>query len=80
MADQQQIAFDYGESLIGYELDVLIDEQVEEGIWQGRCFADAPEIDGTVFVRGENVTVGEFTATEIIATQDYDLIGQAVEE
>ncbi len=80
MADQQQIAFDYGESLVGYELDVLIDEQVEEGIWQGRCFADAPEIDGTVFVRGENVSVGEFTPTEIIATQDYDLIGQVAEE
>jgi len=80
MADQQQIAFDYGESLVGYELDVLIDEQVEQGIWQGRCFADAPEIDGTVFVRGENLSVGEFTPTEIIATQDYDLVGQAAEE
>ncbi len=80
MADQQQIAFDYGESLVGYELDVLIDEQVEEGIWQGRCFADAPEIDGTVFVQGKNITVGEFMPTEIIATQDYDLIGRAVEE
>ncbi|MBL4884209.1 MAG: 30S ribosomal protein S12 methylthiotransferase RimO [Planctomycetaceae bacterium] len=79
MADQQQIAFEYGESLIGYELDVLIDEQIEEGLWQGRCFADAPEIDGTVFVRGENLTVGEYVPTEIVAIQDYDLVGQAAE-
>ncbi len=80
MADQQKIAFAYGESLVGYELDVLIDEQMEEGIWQGRCFADAPEIDGTVFVRGENLAVGDFVPTEITATQDYDLVGAAVEE
>ena len=79
MADQQQIAFEYGESLVGYELDVLIDEQLENGLWQGRCFADAPEIDGTVFVQGENLSVGEFVPTEIIATQDYDLVGQAAE-
>lgn len=79
MADQQQIAFEYGESLVGYELDVLIDKQIEESLWQGRMFADAPEIDGTVFVHGENVTVGEFVPVEIIATQDYDLVGEAVE-
>ena len=79
MADQQQIAFDYGESLVGYELDVLIDKKLEDGLWEGRCFADSPEIDGTVFVNGENLTIGEYVPTEIVGTQDYDLIGQAVE-
>lgn len=79
MADQQQIAFDFGESLVGYELDVLIDEQVGDDLWQGRTYADAPEIDGTVFVQGQNLTIGEFVPVEITATQDYDLVGEAVD-
>lgn len=77
MADQQEIAFEFGESLVGYELDVLIDEQADENLWIGRTYADAPEIDGTVFVHGENLTPGQFVPVEILATQDYDLVGQA---
>ncbi len=50
MALQQQIAFEFAESLIGYELDVLIDEESEDGGFVGRTFADAPEIDGCVRV------------------------------
>ena len=45
MALQQEIAFEYGDSLVGSEIDVLIDEQLEEGIWVGRGYMDAPEID-----------------------------------
>ncbi|WP_237225810.1 30S ribosomal protein S12 methylthiotransferase RimO [Rubinisphaera sp. JC750] len=77
MADQQEIAFEFGESLVGYELDVLIDEHVGDNVWMGRTFADAPEIDGAVYVQGEGLTVGEFTPVEIVGTQDYDLIGVA---
>lgn len=79
MADQQQIAFEFGESLVGYELDVLIDEQVEDNLWLGRTYADAPEIDGSVYVQGENLTVGQFMPVEITGTQDYDLIGEAID-
>ena len=46
----------------------------------GRTYADAPEIDGTVFVQGENLPTGEFVPVEILATQDYDLIGQVLED
>lgn len=79
MALQQEIAFEFGDSLVGYEVDVLIDEQVEDGLWSGRSFADAPEIDGTVFVTGENLEVGQRIPVEIQERRDYDLIGTAVE-
>ena len=75
MQHQQQIAFEYGDSLVGYELDVAIDEVVEEGVGIGRTFADAPEIDGTVLVTGEEVAVGEFVSVEITARDNYDLVG-----
>ncbi len=80
MACQQPIAFEHAESLIGYELDVLIDEQAEDGTLIGRTFADAPEIDGSVHVQmasapGEEPPVGEFLPVEITGREGYDLIG-----
>ena len=75
MALQQEIAFEYGDSLVGYELDVLIDEKVDDELWAGRSFADAPEIDGTVFIAGENLEVGQMVSVEILERKDYDLIG-----
>jgi ribosomal protein S12 methylthiotransferase len=75
MAVQQQIAFDFGDSLVGYELDVLIDEPAEDGLWIGRSYADAPEIDGVVYVRGEGLNPGEFVPVEITGRDEYDLVG-----
>ena len=80
MEIQQEIAFDFADSLIGYELDVLVDDEVEPGLWSGRTYADAPEIDSTVFVSGTNVSVGEYVPVEIMARDDYDLIGNVSDE
>jgi len=74
---QQQIAFEHADSMIGYELDILIDDQVEEGVYIGRSFADAPEIDSNVFVSGEDLEIGSFVPVEIVRREDYDLIGVA---
>jgi ribosomal protein S12 methylthiotransferase len=75
MALQQQIAFNFGDSLVGYELDVLIDEHLEGETWLGRSYADAPEIDGNVIVTGPGIKLGDFIPVEIDARQDYDLVG-----
>jgi ribosomal protein S12 methylthiotransferase len=75
MAIQQEIAFKFGDSLIGYELDAIIDSQVEEGVYLGRIFADAPEIDGNIYVTGEGINIGDMIPVEIVDRQDYDLIG-----
>ena len=75
MVLQQQIAFDFADSLVGYELDVLIDSQVEEGVWLGRCYADAPEIDANVIVTGENLKIGDIVPVVLERREDYDWIG-----
>jgi ribosomal protein S12 methylthiotransferase len=79
MALQQQIAFDFAESLVGYELDVLVDSQDETGALIGRTFADAPEIDASVMISGKSQElgdlVGQFVPVEITATAGYDLVG-----
>jgi ribosomal protein S12 methylthiotransferase len=65
---------------VGYEFDVLIDDQIDDETWVGRTFADAPEIDGNVYVKGAGLNCGEFLPVQIEARQDYDLVGSAVEE
>lgn len=75
MALQQQIGFDFAESLVGYELDAIIDSKVEEGVYAGRLYADAPEIDATIFVTGEDIQEGDIVPVEIVERRDYDLIG-----
>ncbi|HBH53019.1 MAG TPA: 30S ribosomal protein S12 methylthiotransferase RimO [Planctomycetaceae bacterium] len=80
MTLQQEIAFAHGDSLVGYELDVLLDAQVDDQTWVGRTFADAPEIDGQVFVEGVDLEVGTFVPVQIEGRQDYDLVGVAVDD
>jgi ribosomal protein S12 methylthiotransferase len=78
MALQQQVAFDFAESLVGYELDVLVDSVDETGNLVGRTFADAPEIDASVTISGESEQlkdlVGQFVPVEINGTDGYDLV------
>ncbi|MBL8810085.1 MAG: 30S ribosomal protein S12 methylthiotransferase RimO [Planctomycetaceae bacterium] len=75
MALQQEIAFEHAEKFIGYELDVLIDEDLGDGVYVGRTFADAPEIDANVIVTGAELQVGDMVPVEIMDREDYDLAG-----
>jgi ribosomal protein S12 methylthiotransferase len=59
-------------------LQVLIDEVDEEGAI-GRSFADAPEIDGCVYLNGEeNVKAGDLINVLIEHSDEYDLWGTKV--
>ncbi|MBI1314991.1 30S ribosomal protein S12 methylthiotransferase RimO [bacterium] len=72
---QQDIAFRFGESLVGYELDAIVDEKIEEGVYLGRTYADAPEIDGNIYITAEEVEIGSMVPVEILESRDYDLVG-----
>ena len=87
MAIQQEIAFAWNDSQIGRKLDVLIDSAVpgEANAWIGRSYADAPDVDGVVYVTGNETSgnglkPGAIVPCEIVARQDYDLIGVACKE
>jgi len=80
MALQQPLAFAYGDSLVGNEIDVLIDDVVEDGLWRGRGYMDAPEIDGEVIVSGVDLRPGMFVPVEILERRDYDLVGVMVND
>ncbi len=65
---------------VGTTQQVLVDEiDFENGVAVARSRADAPEIDGNVFIEGEGATqlkVGEFATVNIIDADDYDLYAE----
>lgn len=72
---QQQISAQRLQQKIGKTLPVMIDEIDEEGII-GRSMADAPEIDGVVYIDNiseQQVKVGEVVMTTIHNADEYDL-------
>ncbi|RNM06922.1 30S ribosomal protein S12 methylthiotransferase RimO [Dickeya undicola] len=78
MQIQQQISSQRLQAKVGRELKVLIDEVDEEGAI-GRSMADAPEIDGAVYLNGENrVKVGDLVTVKIEHADEYDLWGSLV--
>jgi ribosomal protein S12 methylthiotransferase len=81
MAAQQEVAFAWNSSQVGKSLDVLIDRCIseEEHAYAGRSYADAPEVDGCVYVTGERLMPGQIVPCEIVAAKEYDLIGIRVE-
>jgi ribosomal protein S12 methylthiotransferase len=74
------VAFAWNRSQVGRRLDVLIDRDIrgERNAFVGRSYADAPEVDGVVYVTGESLQPGQIVPCEIVAARDYDLIGAAV--
>ncbi len=61
---------------VGRELKVLVDEVDEEGV-VARSYADAPEIDGNVYIEGsEGVQVGDWMTVKIVDSDEHDLWGE----
>lgn len=65
---------------IGKTLRVLMEEPVEEGLWAGRSWFQAPEVDGVVYLdvknRGPEIRIGEFADVRIMDALEYDLKGE----
>jgi ribosomal protein S12 methylthiotransferase len=81
MRAQQQVAFEWNRAQIGRTIDVILDQPVPEqsGAWVGRSWADAPDVDGLVFVTQteHRLRPGQIVPCQIVTHQDYDLVGVA---
>lgn len=73
METQQRISAQRLQQRIGQQLEVLIDVVDEEGAI-GRSYADAPEIDGKVYLDGiTDLQPGDALLVDIIGADEYDL-------
>ena len=78
MEKQQASSARIRKNKIGKRLSVLIDETGPNGA-KGRSKADAPEIDGNVYVTSRRpVRVGDIVSVKIDRADSYDLYGTAV--
>lgn len=81
MEKQQEISARKAAAKIGSEIDVLIDEvgESEDGSLaaNGRSKADAPDIDGTVYLRDvpNDLDQGDIIRVKVEDADDYDLYG-----
>ena len=78
MAVQQGVSEAILATRVGRTIPVLIDEVDAEGI-VGRSQWDAPEIDGSVYVKGpDDAKPGDILQVLITGSDEYDLWGEAV--
>lgn len=82
MAAQQPVAFKRNEALLGKRVDIILDQPVEDeqNVWIGRSKADAPDVDGVIYVSGGHAELrdGNIVRCEIAASHGYDLAAAAV--
>ncbi|MCS6977700.1 MAG: 30S ribosomal protein S12 methylthiotransferase RimO [Gemmatales bacterium] len=81
MEIQQANAFAWSAAQVGKELDVILDAPDAEapGCYVGRSYADAPDIDGVVRIKGRKLRPGDLVRAKITGADGYDLFGRALE-
>ena len=79
---QQDISLELDQERIGEELLVFVEGKVaDENAYVGRTYADAPGIDGYIFVNtGESLMTGDFVRVKVTGALEYDLIGEIADE
>lgn len=79
METQKAISEENNRTYLGKTLKVLIDEPSEPGQYIGRTEHDAPEVDGTVYVKSKKtLKPGDFVNVKIEDILEYDLLGSVV--
>ncbi len=79
MREQKVISEENNREFLGKTLEVLIDEKESEGNYAGRLEIDAPEVDGSVYVRADKaLKPGDFVKVKITDAYEYDLHGEQI--
>jgi len=78
MAAARDITLASNRQLVGHEIDVLIEGRPEAGsAWfAGRSYRDAPEVDGLVLVKADDLPVGEIVRVTVERALAYDLLAR----
>ena len=79
---QQEISAEKTAEMVGRTLEVLVEGRIpEEGVYVGRTYRDAPEVDGYIFLNAEeDIISGDFVTAEVTGADEYDLTGDVIYE
>jgi ribosomal protein S12 methylthiotransferase len=78
MTAQSEISAENNQNHIGKIYPVLVEEQLEAGLFSGRNAFQAPEVDGIVYIDSADAVVGEFAVVRIDHALEYDLRGETI--
>jgi len=80
MAAARAITLEENRKLVGQELDVLVEGRPEAASewYAGRSYRDAPEVDGLVLIKAENLPLGEIVRVRVERALAYDLLARPV--
>jgi len=79
---QKEIVKEKNNSRLNRTYTVLVEGVAEDGIFYiGRSYAEAPDIDGLIYFTSEEpLEFGSFVEVKILNVDDYDLIGEVINE
>jgi ribosomal protein S12 methylthiotransferase len=75
---QMKISLDHTKNRGGKNYEVLIEQQAERGVYAGRTYFQAPEVDGVTYIESSGLRIGDFASVKITDAYEYDLKGTAV--
>lgn len=79
MTKQQEISRQKLADKLGETLEILIEEKLEDDVYLGRSYMDAPDVDGLVYVRAkEPLKIGSFYSVLVTESSEYDLQGEVL--
>lgn len=81
MQQQADVSYAKNEAKIGSRLEAVIEGYDKyAGCYFGRTKADAPDIDGKIFIKSQNrLKLGQYITVEVFDTMDYDLLAEEVD-
>ena len=79
MSLQQGISRDKLSQCLGKTYPALVQKKDTscEARWEGRLSTQAPDVDGVVYIQGDQLEIGQIVDVHILETLDYDFIARA---
>lgn len=79
MALQAEISEEIMEQYVGQRMEVLVEAAHPEwpGLFTGRAWFQAPEVDGVTYLSGEQVSPGRMVMADVEEAKVYDLVALA---
>lgn len=64
------------EERIGSDVRVLIENQLDDGVYEGRSDHQAPEVDGSTIVYGDDLRIGSIVSATVLQAAGADLVAE----
>jgi ribosomal protein S12 methylthiotransferase RimO len=75
----EELTAQRAEDRVGSVVEVLVEERLGVGEYEGRAAHQAPEVDGTVVVRGTDLLIGDIVSARVAGSEGVDLVADALE-